>query len=292
MNLTQLKEICQTVSRPGVDTKSKALEEIYAPIKEELRQVEVELKRQVLLFGNDDPSVSRIIEYFFKVPGKRLRPALVLLSGFMVEEKPDFEKIRKLIILAAAIELIHAASLVHDDIVDNELERREQKTLNTRFGNQIAVLAGDLLYVRAFDMLVEQYDKNIIKTLIKCVSRMCSGEIIELKNPYSFNGYLKILEEKTASLTAASCKCSMLVLNAEKEIENKMEEFGYYFGMLYQLVDDCIDKNVNIPQEKLEEQIELYNIKANRLLKNMPDSIYAEKMKALVAFITNYGRTK
>jgi Geranylgeranyl pyrophosphate synthase len=154
------------------------LKEIYQPISNELSQVEIELKNVVRNLGqgfslaNSKPKglPYEIINHFFKVPGKRLRPALVLLSAKSVNcglSTLDNGLIR----LAAAVELIHNASLIHDDIIDNESFRRGQPSLNKQFGNQTAVLVGDMLYTHAFSLLFGKVDNRIINILLQCVEK-------------------------------------------------------------------------------------------------------------------------
>jgi len=261
------------------------LGKIYSPIAKELVMVEMEISKQT---KTNEKTVDEIIEYFFKLPGKRLRPALVLLSAKAINPEM-LTTSRELIYLATAFELIHSASLVHDDIVDGTLCRRGQVTMNNRFGNQIAVLAGDMLYSHAFTILTGTVDQKILKTISMCVKEMCQGEINELQSAdYELERYLEIIEKKTASLMAASCKTPAMLLNADGRTMSGMEKYGLCFGMLYQIVDDCIDKNINVKGYDPARYIEKYASEAKQSLEVLSNSVYKEKLIDFVDFIVGY----
>lgn len=285
------------------------LKEIYQPISKELSQVETELKEQVNSVSENQKfvnpvhqrwaGVNEIISYFFNVPGKRLRPALVLLSAKSVSEhqKPITEN---LIHLATAVELIHNATLIHDDIVDNALHRREQPSLNKQFGNQIAVLAGDMLYARAFSLLTDELDKKIVRILSRCVEKMCRGEIDELRKPVSsFGEYLKIIENKTAGFMSACCQAgSMLGLQGVADLGLRqnakqvslLQEFGHNFGISYQIMDDYLDGDsaFTFKIDMLEKAKEYaLRAKENIAFFNNSNSKYKESLENLSEYVVS-----
>jgi len=270
------------------------LKEIYRPISKELLQVETELKKQIETFNTSPrmrdllPDVKQIINYFFKPPGKYIRPALVLLSAKSVNPQSVICN-PQLIRFATAVELIHSASLIHDDIVDNEFFRRGQLSLNKQFGNQIAVLAGDMLYTHAFSLLFGKVDsrrRRILKILLQCVEKMSLGEIYELqilncelrnakcglrnadceinhsmsprlhtdreeyhKPGITFGDYLKIIEYKTASFMSACCQCGAVLNGTDERLSQALGGYGLNLGMAYQIIDDYIDKDSVSPLE-------------------------------------------
>ena len=296
------------------------LKQIYQPISNELSQVEIELKNVVENVGQGFSLANyEIINHFFKVPGKRLRPALVLLSAKSVNCELS-TVYSGLIRLAVAVELIHSASLIHDDIIDNESFRRGQPSLNKQFGNQTAVLVGDMLYTRAFSLLFGKVDNKIINILLQCVEKMTLGELYELRiakcetnkfeirNPKSeikiadcesrttnhkpqvpFNDYLKIIENKTASLMSACCECAaILVCPEDKKNISALKEYGFNFGMAYQLIDDYLDGDISIDSElNLVEKAKEYAERAKESIKFLSDSEYKKSLENLLDFITN-----
>lgn len=229
------------------------LKQIYQPISKDLSRVEIELKNVVA--GFIPASVNEIINHFFNIPGKRLRPALVLLSAKAVDSQLSSPTINgggstlnsQLIFLATAVELIHSASLIHDDIVDNAVQRREQPSLNKQFGNRIAVLAGDMLHARAFSLLVDKFDKEILRVLSQCIEKMCRGEINELSRGglarpiFSYEEYLKIIEDKTAAFMSVCCQTGAMLTGKNKKAISALKEYGFNFGISYQLMDDFLD---------------------------------------------------
>lgn len=232
------------------------LKEIFKPISEELSQVEREIQNQLAMIGTNHGSgktmfINGIVSHLFDVPGKRLRPALVLLSAKSVNniEKPDTEQFVK---MATAIELIHSASLIHDDIIDKSKYRRHRLTLNKKYGNHIAVLVGDILYSQFISLLISLKTDNIEqqerlgKILCSITKNMCFGEIYEYKikkdrNNPSLDEYLEVIENKTASLFSGSCQVGGIVNGADEEIITALANFGLYFGLSFQIADDCMD---------------------------------------------------
>ena len=241
------------------------LDLIYDPIKIDLESVEQVLKDQVndVLHdkkskGIDDAFIGEMLTHLFKKPGKRLRPALVLLSAHIAGDVAA-DRREALVRLAAAVELIHSASLIHDDIIDEADERRKAETLNKRFDNTVAVLTGDILYAQFFSLLtglpgIETELKLELFSVFSSLTRnMCLGEIFQHKiaNRTFKPGiveYLKVLENKTALLMSACCRCGALINRADRETANHLGAFGLNFGLAYQLTDDFIDKDSPIDE--------------------------------------------
>lgn len=213
------------------------LEDIYRDIKEDLIKVEELLKEEL---SDDNPFIHHINNYLLTFQGKRLRPAIVLLTAAAFNYQGE-----KRIKLAAAIELIHTATLVHDDIIDEADTRRFRPTLNARFSPQIAVLAGDLLYARALYMLAGQVDPEITRVLAADVNKVVTGEIEQISNCYNQEltqtQYLKIITKKTGSLIAACPQtAAMLAGRSPQEVET-LRDCGLKVGIAFQIVDDCLD---------------------------------------------------
>jgi len=214
------------------------LEKIYSPIKKELGRIETELRNQLL--SSKDKFILEVNGYLLDSAGKRLRPSLVLLSAKM---NNHWDK--KAIPVAAALELIHTASLVHDDVLDEADLRRKRATVNTRWGNESAVLTGDYLYFKAFSILSQLEVQKISSIVSFAAEKMCEGEIIQTCKTYKLNlsekDYLEIIEKKTASLMAASCEVGAVLCQSNPPTRKALASYGLNFGMAFQIIDDCLD---------------------------------------------------
>lgn len=205
-------------------------------ISREMKLIERELMR--VIEESDEP-VRGILRDFF-AGGKRLRPKLVLLTGLC------FSPINKeMIYSAAAAELIHTASLIHDDVIDRSDYRRNRPTINYVYGNHTAVLAGDFLFAKAFELLCRYNLNRCMGYLIDAIREMCQGEIMQaVENPNKKadeNYYFKIIEKKTASLISACCKTGAECGKAKEEDIRKIGLYGLYLGYAFQIVDDILD---------------------------------------------------
>jgi octaprenyl-diphosphate synthase len=241
------------------------LSEILQPVSQELDQVEREINRQVaqigeLAFGAEEKFQRQAVDYFFGVRGKRLRPSLVLLSARSFSSDPAISKC--LIKVSAAAELMHSASLVHDDVIDEEEDRRGQQALNVVHGNTVAVLVGDLYYAQFFAILTElpnlgvQRQKRIFDIFLRTTRKMCMAEICEERfrqrgERTRLEDYLMIIENKTASLMAACCEAGALIAGASPSEVQALRSFGLSVGLAYQLVDDTIDKDASLEDQRL-----------------------------------------
>ncbi|WP_278802969.1 polyprenyl synthetase family protein, partial [Marinobacter nauticus] len=190
--------------------------------------------------ASDVPLVEKIAQYIIESGGKRLRPLLVLLASQAAGyQKDDHLK------LAAVIEFLHTATLLHDDVVDTSDMRRGRSTANAKWGNAPSVLVGDFLYARAFEMMVELQSLPIMNVLSHATAVIAEGEVMQLmnvKNPdLSEDQYMVVIHNKTAMLFEAASHTGALLAGASAEQENALKDYGKHLGLAFQLVDDVLD---------------------------------------------------
>ncbi|MGB1951509.1 MAG: octaprenyl diphosphate synthase [Marinobacter sp.] len=190
--------------------------------------------------SSDVPMVEKIAHYIIESGGKRLRPLLVLLSSRAAGYRQD-EHLK----LAAVIEFLHTATLLHDDVVDTSDMRRGRSTANARWGNAPSVLVGDFLYARAFEMMVELQNLRIMDVLSHATAVIAEGEVMQLmnvKNPdLDESQYMEVIHNKTAMLFEASSHTGALLAGANKTQETALKNYGKHLGLAFQLVDDVLD---------------------------------------------------
>lgn len=184
--------------------------------------------------------VNQVANYIINGGGKRLRPALVLLAaGAFGKITATHHQ------LAAVVEFIHTATLLHDDVVDESSMRRGQATANTMFGNAASVLVGDFVYSRAFQMMVEVQNMRVMEILAEATNIIAEGEVLQLLNVHDADitdeAYLKVIHYKTAKLFEAATRLGAVVCNASAEDEQAMAEYGMRLGTAFQLIDDVLD---------------------------------------------------
>lgn len=203
----------------------------------ELTQVEIKLKELL----DDTPGLTgEVCQYLLTAGGKRIRPLLACLSGKLYKmENQD------LINCAAALELIHMASLVHDDIIDEADYRRGKPSINSLWGSHIAVLTGDFLFAKAFSLLSSSHLSPILKIVTKAIDAMCQGEIEQgmmkgnLKQ--TIEDYLNRIEKKTGKLIIASCSVGPLLAESNPVELFSLQNYGLYIGYAFQIIDDLFD---------------------------------------------------
>jgi len=186
------------------------------------------------------PLVAEVSRYIISAGGKRLRPALLLLIcgalGFKGAQRFN---------LAAVVEFIHTATLLHDDVVDDSALRRGNATANETFGNPASVLVGDFLYSRAFQMMVDADNMRIMQVLADATNIIAEGEVMQLMNMHNAEldeaGYLQVIRSKTAKLFEASARVGAILANAPPEIEEACAEYGQAMGTAFQVIDDVLD---------------------------------------------------
>lgn len=184
--------------------------------------------------------IDQIGAHIIHAGGKRLRPALVLLSAAVLGKRDA-----NVDLLAATIEFIHTATLLHDDVVDASGLRRGRKTANALWGNEAAVLAGDFLYSRAFQLMVEVGRMPVMQVMADATNAIAEGEVLQLLNcgdpKVDEARYLRVIELKTARLFEAACRVGALGADATDEQVEAAAQFGHHLGMAFQMVDDILD---------------------------------------------------
>ncbi|GBU15294.1 octaprenyl diphosphate synthase [Polaromonas sp.] len=189
---------------------------------------------------SDVPLVAQVSHYIIAAGGKRLRPALVLLMAGALGYKGEQH-----FNLAAVVEFIHTATLLHDDVVDESTLRRGRATANEVFGNPASVLVGDFLYSRAFQMMVEVGNMRIMQTLAEATNVIAEGEVLQLMNMHdaalSEDGYLRVIRSKTAKLFEASARLAALLAQSSPAIEQHCADYGQALGTAFQVIDDVLD---------------------------------------------------
>ncbi len=211
------------------------LRTLYLPIRGELDQVEDVLREEL---SSSHPFVDRLAKHGFRLGGKRLRPALVLLSAKACGDcKPEHVQ------LAAAVELIHTATLIHDDVLDEATLRRHLDTINARWDNETSVLLGDFLLTRAICVAGAVDGSFACRTIGEAGQAMCEGELRQIAGRGNYDlseeDYLGIITGKTASLTACSCKLGSRY--ADPETSKALTRYGLDLGIAFQIVDDLLD---------------------------------------------------
>jgi octaprenyl-diphosphate synthase len=186
------------------------------------------------------PLVGTVSQYIISAGGKRIRPALLLLmAGAIGYNHPQRFN------LAAIVEFIHTATLLHDDVVDESTLRRGRPTANESFGNPASVLVGDFLYSRAFQMMVDTGEMRVMEILADATNVIAEGEVMQLMNMHDANldeaGYLRVIRSKTAKLFEASTRLAAIMKKAPTALENACAEYGQALGTAFQVVDDVLD---------------------------------------------------
>ena len=193
------------------------------------------------------PLISDIGKHLINASGKRLRPLLTLA---MAAQFDDFSK--NPILLAAAVEFIHTATLLHDDVVDESNLRRGKKTANIIWGNEFSVLAGDFLFAQSFELMVETKSIDALSSLASASCKITQGEFQQMqianKPETSQEDYLEVIGKKTAELFGASCKSGVIVSRGNVEQQNAAYDYGFNLGLAFQIIDDLMDFN-NLPNK-------------------------------------------
>lgn len=206
-------------------------------VESDMRQVDQVISQRL---DSGVPLVGSVAKHIIQAGGKRLRPALLLLCcgalGFRGNQRHN---------LAAVVEFIHTATLLHDDVVDDSALRRGAATANAKFGNPASVLVGDFLYSRAFQMMVESQNMRIMQVLADATNVIAEGEVLQLMNMHNAAldeaGYLQVIRSKTAKLFEASARVGAILANASPAMETACADYGQAIGTAFQVVDDVLD---------------------------------------------------
>lgn len=227
--------------------EASVLQQALAPVQASLAGVTERLLSQLT-----DP-VARNVVYLITAGGKRLRPALVLLAG----AAGHAPRRQALIDAATSVELIHTATLIHDDIIDHSQLRRSQPTFHARWGTERAVLMGDYLYATAFTLLARLDSPQVMQIMADVCQELCRGELREVEARFrldlSEEEYLQIIHDKTASLIGGCCRSGAVLGGAGAEVVERLAQFGTSFGLAFQIIDDCLDLTGD--QERLGKSI-------------------------------------
>ena len=198
------------------------------------------LKSDVVLIGT-------IADYIIGAGGKRLRPAVLLLVARALGYQGQAHTV-----LAAVIEFIHTATLLHDDVVDESDLRRGRRTANAMFGNAASVLVGDFLYSRSFQMMVEIGNARVLRILADATNRIAEGEVLQLMNIHDPSvdevRYLGVVERKTATLFEAAARIGAVLANVDPQLEERAAQYGASLGTAFQMIDDLLDYSGNIDE--------------------------------------------
>ena len=206
-------------------------------VEQDMLQVDQVIARRL---DSGVPLVGSVSRYIISAGGKRLRPALLLLCcgalGFKGDQRFN---------MAAVVEFIHTATLLHDDVVDDSALRRGNPTANAKFGNPASVLVGDFLYSRAFQMMVDTQTMRIMAVLANATNIIAEGEVMQLMNMHNAGldevGYLQVIRSKTAKLFEASARVGAILSNASAPLEEACAEYGQALGTAFQVIDDVLD---------------------------------------------------
>jgi octaprenyl-diphosphate synthase len=231
------KVICVPVSDASSAQPASDWKQIIEPVEPFLEAVGRRLAQQVEAF---DPDIARYADYALTGQGKHLRAALVALTAKALGKVNDAH-----ITAAVIIEMVHLATLVHDDVIDEADIRRGRPTLAANWSNEIAVLFGDCLFAQALKLAASFPTPDVCRAVATATNTVCSGEILQIQHRRDFQftreKYFKVLEMKTAELFALSCELSASLSGMSPELRMALRRFGLAFGTAYQVYDDCVD---------------------------------------------------
>lgn len=222
---------------PATAAKSMEIGDIRALVAEDMARVDALIQRRL---HSEVGLIDQLGHYIVSSGGKRLRPALVLLAAGATGYRGNAH-----IELAAVVEFIHTATLLHDDVVDASTLRRGRVTANQRWGNEASVLVGDFLYSRAFQMMVEVRSMRVMEILADATNTIAEGEVQQLLNRHdpgtTEQRYLQVIHNKTAKLFEAAAQIGAVIAGSPLEIEQALTAYGRHVGAAYQLIDDVLD---------------------------------------------------
>jgi len=263
-------------------TQAPTLQQLYGPIQGEIDRVETLLRDEL---QSDNPFLASLVAHSNKFGGKRMRSAMLLYSARICGGAMDVHAS-----LAAVVELLHSATLVHDDVLDEALLRRRVDTLNSRWGNETSILFGDYLFAKAFILCSRLNNHEANRILGRTAQDMCEGELSQIGTKYDVTideaRYLKIIELKTARLFSTACRLGSVGWEADRAQVEALAAYGLNFGIAFQIVDDVLDlageeaevgKSLGTDLEKGKLTLPVI-----RLLRTLPDRRRRE-MQELIA---------
>lgn len=225
------------IPRFASELNTVTLEQLYALIEPDMKAVDAVIRQRL---HSEVVLVNQVAEYIISSGGKRMRPALVLLAaGAMGYHGKEHHE------MAAVVEFIHTATLLHDDVVDESALRRGRDTANAMFGNAASVLVGDFLYSRAFQMMVSVDDMRVMRVLSDATNVIAEGEVLQLMNCHDADvdetRYMQVIHYKTAKLFEAAAQLGAILGAATPEVEKALAAYGMHLGTAFQLIDDVLD---------------------------------------------------
>jgi octaprenyl-diphosphate synthase len=257
------------------------LQTVYAPIRNELAQVEDILREEL---SSETPFVDQLLEHSWLLGGKRMRPAFVLLSAgyFGAVKRPALQ-------MAAALEMVHTATLVHDDILDEADTRRHEPTANSKWGNKVGVLLGDYLFTHSFHVASLSQSVEAVRLLAASSNRVCEGEMRQNAWRGNFElseaDYFQMVSDKTAELTACACHVGALLSGASEKQAEEFRNYGLHLGIAFQIIDDLLDVAGHADTVGKTLGTDLLNQKPTlpviHCLATLPDAEQAELLKVL-----------
>lgn len=213
---------------------------MFPQIQKDLKLLDVNLKNMT---GPRHPILYAAAEHLFSSGGKRIRPSIILLVAKATNNAQVLKDEHRR--LAEITEIIHTASLLHDDVIDDCSTRRGSNTVNSKFSNKIAVLAGDFLFAQSSWYLANLNNLEVVKIISKVITDFAEGEITQGLSKFdmsiSLNNYINKSFNKTASLLASSCKAAAIISGSNKQIQNKFYNYGKHLGLAFQVIDDILD---------------------------------------------------
>jgi octaprenyl-diphosphate synthase len=224
-------------STPAAGAAAPALRTALQPIAADMREVDAVIRQRL---DSDVALINTVADYIIAAGGKRLRPAVLLLVARALGYKGSAH-----VLLAAVIEFIHTATLLHDDVVDESDLRRGRSTANAMFGNAASVLVGDFLYSRSFQMMVDVGHMRVMRILADATNRIAEGEVLQLLNVHDPSvdeeRYFGVVERKTATLFEAGARIAAVLAGAEHDQEESCACYGASLGRAFQIIDDVLD---------------------------------------------------
>lgn len=219
------------------------LENIYHPIAKDLNRVDRVLAQN--LKNTRYKSILELNNYLLEGRGKRIRPALVIISAKATSCYKLSTINYELTKIASAIELIHIASLVHDDIIDRATLRHHKPSISAKFGQDVAIAFGDYLYSVAFELIASCNNPDILSCISQATKSLCEGELVQVSERDNLSllkeRYIMIVKKKTASLFAASCQVGAKISCGKEPVEEALKDYGLNLGVAFQIIDDCLD---------------------------------------------------
>jgi octaprenyl-diphosphate synthase len=254
------------------------LQEVSAKIAETVNKIDTAEERELLQYG-------------LSQKGQMLRPGLVYITAFAHNPRLSVAEREETVLFACAVELLHTASLVHDDILDLTEERRGKPSLFHQYGVGSALLAGNSFYLAAFSTAVQFLRNFQVEAIVNAAKEMCSGEILQLayrEKPIPHDIYMDIIRRKTGSLIKYACRESARLAGASLEVLQKMQRLGECFGILYQLFDDSKDKDTNLePGFDFDYCAAQLIQEADEMINSLDESIYKRSFQGFSNYMKN-----